>query len=83
MTYFNSISVQKYPFWVNVQIENLLFQFVHNINQIIANIVKFIKFKLNTLLRTFERRAVWFFVDYKVVSVVFEDFEDFGGEILR
>lgn len=82
MTYFYSVSVQKYPFWVNVQVENLLSQFVHNIDQIIANIVKFIKFQLDTLLRTFERRAMGFFVDYKVVSVMLENFKDFGGEIL-
>jgi hypothetical protein len=73
--------VQKYPLRVNVQVENLLSQFVHNIDQLIANIVKFIEFQLATLLRTFEGRAVWFFVDYKVVSIVFEDLKDFGGEI--
>ena len=82
MTYFYSFSVQKYPFWVNVQIENLLSQFVQYIDQIIAYIVKFIEFQLDTLLRTFKRRAMRFFVDYKVISVVFEDFKNFGGKIL-
>ena len=82
MTYFDPIPVQKDPFGVNVKVENLLFEFIENIDQLIANVVKVLKFQMDLLLRTFQRRAMWFFIDYKVVFVVFEYFEDFGSEIL-
>jgi hypothetical protein len=82
MAYFNSISVQKDPFRVNVKVENLLFEFFDNIDQLIANVVKVLKFQLDLLLRKFKGRTMGFFIDYKVVFVVFKYFEDFGSEIL-
>ena len=82
MAYFNPIPVQKDPFGVNVKVENLLFQFFDNINQLIANIVEVLKFQLDLLLRKFKGRTMRFFIDYKVVFVVFKYFEDFGSEIL-
>jgi hypothetical protein len=82
MAYFNSISVQKDPFRVNVKVENLLFEFFDNIDQLIANVVKVLKFQLDLLLRKFKGRTMGFFIDYKVVFVVFEYFENFGSEIL-
>jgi hypothetical protein len=82
MTYFNLIPVQKDPFRVNVKVENLLFEFVDNIDQLIANVVKVLKLQLDLLLRTLQGRTMGFFIDYKVVFVVFEYFEDFGSEIL-
>jgi len=82
MAYFNSISVQKDPFGVNVKVENLLFEFFDNIDQLIANVVKVLKLELDLLVRTLQGRTMWFFVDYKVTFVVFEYFENFGSEIL-
>lgn len=83
MTNFDSVSVQKYPFRVNVQVKDLIFQFTHNIDQLIEKIIELIKLELNILGGTLKRRAMGFFIDYKVVSVVFKDFKDFRGEILR
>ena len=74
MTYFDPIPVQKDPFRVNVKVENLLFEFVENIDQLIANVVEVLKFHMDLLVRTFQRRAMRFFIDYKVVFVVFEYF---------
>ncbi len=74
MAYFDPIPVQKDPFRVNVKVENLLFEFVKNIDQLIANVVEVLKFQMDLLVRTFQRRAMWLFIDYKVVFVVFEYF---------
>ena len=58
MTYFDPIPVQKDPFGVNVKVENLLFEFIENIDQLIANVVKVLKFQMDLLLRTFQRTKI-------------------------